>query len=351
MLYVYINYPNAYITFHKDQNCPHFRIGKKQKRIFEIDETTKDNYLDDVINNKIRLNSTPAHNDLWLLIKLADSIEEESYAYKFLSLLQSHYNRLANSKVQKKCGYGDAAIENNIRVNASILQGKQTKNNTSIRDKELKAQKIINTITTRISAINRLFRFGPDLYFYKKIISSRRTFPSIKTFLESNHNIELLYATLVAWDMNSRGAKMKYFDQFKDSIIKPLKHLEKLEAIFTDNGLQDEEDILRILGQIYLDLDLMVTKSRLVANSKTLHFLFPDFLVPMDKTNTLSFLYTNNNESVDRYLEIVRFSFELMKNSIDFSKYLDQQWNQTVPKLIDNAIILIMGKSLRYAKY
>lgn len=351
MLRVYINYPNSWISFHKGLNCFHFNKGNKYKRLLEITEVNKDSVIDDLKNKMIVFDSTRNNNDIWLTINLRDPREEEIFADKFLSLLQNHYNRLANSKVQKKCGYGDAAIENNISVNTSILPGKRTKNNSSIRDKELKAQKIINTITTRISAINRLFRFGPDLYFYKKIISSRRTFPSIKTFLESNHNIELLYATLVAWDMNSRGAKMKYFYQFKDSIIKPLKHLEKLEAIFTDNGLQDEEYILKILGQIYLDLDLMVTKSRLVANSKTLHFLFPDFLVPMDKTNTLSFLYTNNNESVDRYLEIVRFSFELMKNPIDFSKYLDQQWNQTVPKLIDNAIILIMGKSLRYAKY
>lgn len=38
-----------------------------------------------------------------------------------------------------------------------------------IKERQIKIDKIINTIQTRISDINILYRTGPDLYFYKKM--------------------------------------------------------------------------------------------------------------------------------------------------------------------------------------
>ena len=216
-----------------------------------------------------------------------------------------------------------------------------------IPDRENKIKAIINTITSQIADINSRYRSGPSLYFYRRILALRRNCPKISTFLCIDYNLEILYAVLVSWDMNSRSAKMKYFDDFKSVLISCYPELEKIENELETFDVAQGDEILELLKNAFLKLELMETSGRLVSNSKCLHFLFPSLCMPMDGTNTLHYLYGNTNESPKRYLDIIRFSFEVMQQSLQFDKYLDDRWNQSVPKLIDNAIILLQGRSLQ----
>nr|MBP7088467.1 hypothetical protein [Candidatus Omnitrophota bacterium] len=158
---------------------------------------------------------------------------------------------------------------------------------------------------------------------------------------------ELMYATLVSWDMNSRGAKMEYFDQFRDSIR---AQKDKLKLLWKKEitAVTDIEEILSIVAQIYDGLNLMKTKGRLVSNSKVLHYILPSLLMPMDRQNTLVYFYKYTIESRQKYLDIIRGSFEMISNigkNVDY--YIDTEWNKTIPKTIDNAILMKMGKSLK----
>ncbi len=208
-----------------------------------------------------------------------------------------------------------------------------------IHNREYKIEQIIETITTRISDINTIYRSGPSLYFYKRLQQLRRDSNDVVNFLDNNYHIEILYATLVAWDMNSRAAKMKYFDEFKQSILSCIDFIEQLQAIDNSNQIKPEE-LITTVEKLYNKLHLMKTSSRLVSNSKLLHFLFPKLLMPMDRRNTLKYFYESTHESVDRYVEITNLSYEIMGKE-DWSNYLDDGWNTTVPKIIDNAIILV----------
>lgn len=67
---------------------------------------------------------------------------------------------------------------------------------------------------------NFQYRKGPDLYFYQKTIALRRRNLLVELFDDKTDRfLELIYATLASWNMNTRGAKMKYFDGFKSSIL------------------------------------------------------------------------------------------------------------------------------------
>jgi hypothetical protein len=110
------------------------------------------------------------------------------------------------------------------------------------------------------------------------------------------------------------------------------------------------DECICTLRDIYNNLALMKSGGRLVSNSKLLHFLFPKLCTPMDTKNILYYFYGNTNESahsVDKYIEITKFSFEIINKSENWSNYLDNGWNTTVPKMIDNAIILLVGKSVK----
>ena len=215
-----------------------------------------------------------------------------------------------------------------------------------IKERQSKSDEIVKTIRSRISEINTRYRTGPDLYFYKKSLELRKKSQNIELFINDDYNVEILYATLVSWDMNSRGAKMKYFDDFKKSLVSCMPELQQLEEI-EGNNQSDIHRLLRLLNSTYNKMDLMKTNSKLVSNSKLLHFLFPNICMPMDRNNTLTYFYNNTGESENKYLEIIQFSHELMKTNQNLAEFLDNNWNTSIPKLIDNAIILLNGKSVK----
>ena len=213
-----------------------------------------------------------------------------------------------------------------------------------MQDRENKIERICQAIKTRIHDINKVYRQGPDLYFYKRIFTIRQR-GSIEQFLKLDYNIEILYATLVSWDMNNRGAKMLYFDEFKKCLLDNIDNFKMIEPIDNIVSFERQELLIR-LSDIYDNLTFMKTGGRLVSNSKMLHFLFPRLLLPMDRNNTLDYFYKTTNESKQKYLEIMDVCFEIMQQPVNWMIYLDNNWNTTIPKMIDNAIILLVGKSI-----
>ena len=70
----------------------------------------------------------------------------------------------------------------------------------------------------------------------------------------------------------------------------------------------------------------------------------------MDRSNTLVYFYNHTNESKTQYLDILKWSYSIAKNSnIDWSKYLDDRWNSTIPKILDNAVIIRNNRSVKKA--
>ncbi len=88
-----------------------------------------------------------------------------------------------------------------------------------------KKEYLVQNIPKLIENFN--YHQGPDLYFYKKVIAKIRKNP-LRNLFKRNNFIELLYATLSSWGMNARGAKMKYFDEFKLNILENKNHFELL---------------------------------------------------------------------------------------------------------------------------
>jgi hypothetical protein len=211
----------------------------------------------------------------------------------------------------------------------------------------------IDDLILKLPSLIQMFdyRSGPDLYFYKKTMRLRKISSLCKLFDEPDRYIELMYATLVAWDMNSQSAKMSYFDDFKANILKNEEFLLQLEPFKLEKlTAENFEDVNKLLINTYTNMHLMRTKGRLVSNSKALHFLLPDLVMPMDRRNTLRFFMGNTyeydtNRSLVDFLKIFGYSKEIAQK-IDLSQYLDDEWHQSIPKVIDNAIL-----SLRNQKY
>ena len=155
--------------------------------------------------------------------------------------------------------------------------------------------------------------------------------------------IELVYVTLAAWNMNSRGARLSEFATFRSSLLAQKRTIEKLEGSKLRNLKKVE--IQETLKKLFFDL-ILVDQGRppLVTFSKTLHFFFPELIGPIDRTYTLNFFYghTNLPKSLDgqyRRLMEIELEFARFAGNVHLTGYKDRVWNTSVPKIIDNAVI------------
>lgn len=210
---------------------------------------------------------------------------------------------------------------------------------------EEKIRYLFENIPHLIRSFN--YRKGPDLYFYKRVSEIRKK-SALRRLFEDTYFFELLYATLTAWDMNARGAKMKYYDEFKQNLYKNKDLFFELEK-FKLSQLTNEQflEVKEKLGNLYDNLHLMKTGGRLVSNSKIMHFILPDLIMPMDRQNTLRFFFGHTLESRNKFLTIFECSY-LIASKLNVAGLFDSNWNFSIPKIIDNAIIC--SQSAKYRK-
>jgi hypothetical protein len=102
------------------------------------------------------------------------------------------------------------------------------------------------------------------------------------------------------------------------------------------------------IKKLFNELELVDTKTPLVTFSKTLHFILPNLIAPIDRKYTLRFFYGKNPEGcfTSRQKQFDVF----WKIEMEFSKYAQKQkelssfvevngWNRSIPKVLDNAVI------------
>lgn len=178
---------------------------------------------------------------------------------------------------------------------------------------------------------------GPSLYFYQKTISRVRN-ENLKDLLNDKRFIELLYATLTAWDMDARSASLEDFANFRNNILENSVRVQNFSGL-TLSGLDREEmkNVKGALKGLYDELDLMKSNKKLVCVSKFLHFTLPDLVMPIDRVNILEYFYGNRGTSRKRFLELFEASWQVSQKT-DLPQHVDDNFNLSEPKVIDNAI-------------
>ena len=160
----------------------------------------------------------------------------------------------------------------------------------------------------------------------------------------SHEFIELIYATLIAWNMNSRRAKLNDFDAFEKTILDNKYLLIKL----TDKKLANiqDENVISIFSKLFVNLKLVdkTIKTSLVTFSKFIHFYFPELIVPIDRAYTCKYfggsIPQDNNSQLKKLFKIENeFLKYQQKMNKTLKKYIDKSWNLSVNKIMDNMII------------
>jgi hypothetical protein len=154
--------------------------------------------------------------------------------------------------------------------------------------------------------------------------------------------IRLIYDTLSAWGMNSRGARLNKLSIIKKSLQENKERILSLNC-FTIKDIEKNMNIQNTLRYLFKYLQLVdAGKTPLVTFSKTMHFYFNNLIVPIDRTYTAQFFNKNVPSKKEKqwdYFITIEKAFSLFSNKIDIGKYIDEERNWNIPKTIDNMII------------
>ena len=187
---------------------------------------------------------------------------------------------------------------------------------------------------------------GPSAYFYLKVIKMVKNSGKdyIKLF-DDERFMEYLYATLCSWGMHrmDKNTRMADFEDFKKSIKGQKCRFDKLKDKVLVKDLHKYKEEIRDLF-VVLKVMKRAKAPKLVANSKIMHYLLPDFIPPIDKGNSLYFFYgrkniPSGNDESTVFWEILEKFKEIAVSLKLGPQDLKNKWDTSVPKLIDNAII------------
>lgn len=137
---------------------------------------------------------------------------------------------------------------------------------------------------------------GPSVYFYEQTIEQRRKARSLADLAQDKRFHESVYATLTSWGMHRMGetvaAKLTDFGIFSKTLqglitsVKDFAELSITEITEDDFGV-----VAKKLAPLAEVQGITASKAPLVANSKTLHFVLPNLVPPMDRTYTGRFFF------------------------------------------------------------
>ena len=186
---------------------------------------------------------------------------------------------------------------------------------------------------------------GPSLYFHQRALATR-TEPA------SDTHLECVYATLASWGMHRMGqggSKMRPFDAFRASVRRMEGDIRAAQAL-TPEGMTEEG--WSLLGGIFLGLDIMASRTRLVGNSKVMHHMIPGLVPPIDREYTLRYLKGNTNiandpaaewrtmrSMIEGFFVPVALDAAFAARAAGWVADAGLQWDSSPMKVVDNLII------------
>ena len=209
------------------------------------------------------------------------------------------------------------------------------------------------------------FLQGASVHFHERVIGviRERSLPVSAWMAEDDFFVDLLYATLTAWGMDSGKAKLQDFDRFNAAVRNLaasdiFQELEGHRIAEVDTNWHDR--LQAIWGLLEGDSRIMASDSVLVGASKLLHHLVPDLFPPMDRKYTLYLMsHVNRKDFKISTTSAQHPDFEVFYRTMLFCSYaartcpdierhviLDRPMSGSVPKVIDNAIIAYVAPYL-----
>lgn len=186
--------------------------------------------------------------------------------------------------------------------------------------------------------------FGLEqLRLHLQTVNLRYKLGSVSAAVTNDKFIRSLWKTLIAWGLNARGARLLSLEEFREVLLKNKDKISAWEDKRIDETNLAVEDVAEGLWELINHVRVSRAYNPIVSGSKTFHHLLPELVPPIDREYTRPFFkfwsqyFQNEPRSVFIY---IWKKFAFIANKVDLRQYIRRtDWNTTITKVIDNAII------------
>jgi len=195
---------------------------------------------------------------------------------------------------------------------------------------------------------HRPFTKSGQLEHHVTTIQKRRNLGSASTALRDSDYLKSLYRTIQAWGIGQRGSKLRSFREFVSALNASSQKIIELDGLRLDQDGLETDLVAHQIWRLIDNTEIVDNKAKLVPCSKTLHHILPDLIVPMDRAYTQVFFGWQNPKF--QYDQVSCFgqafkAFQIISNIANPNQYVGTEWNTSLTKVIDNAIVgLILYK-------
>ncbi len=298
------------------------------------------------------------------------NVEKQHYKDLDHALLAQIYSQIRNNKffycdeTQKPMRF--SLINSNFDSKAHQETSLISKTKSNILEQQLNRTKNEDDLISNLDyyynrSLSVLKEFGgPSVYFHIQSIKEQ------ETSILSDRHIEMCYATLTSWGMHRMGdpentkANLVEYNDFKQSILSCKKRLYEYIPYNIKNCTQAEYiECLDGIDDIYCALNISISDATIVAHSKTLAHLLPNFIPPIDRQYTIRFFTQDNKDffTESGKYRVVNLPSGMAAQLSDFKKYcarikglfdrcdhslfvIDKKsFNTSYPKIMDNIIM------------
>jgi len=209
----------------------------------------------------------------------------------------------------------------------------------SIPNREAKRGVIIEEIWSTAEPLDPFPGDHDMLRPYLAALESRKGAGSVRAFIEDDRNMELVWKVLDRW--MGRGSYL---------LMPPAALREAVrtcgESLVAFEADQSPYRMMCRLPVLFGKLRVIKAKTTHISTAKLVHLLFPDLLMPVDAEYVHRFFWPGAPSlSERRYLEIQSFQRSICESDEvgwDEIPWFAVGWNTARPKIVDNAIIVLM---------
>jgi hypothetical protein len=173
-------------------------------------------------------------------------------------------------------------------------------------------------------------------------VGLRMALGSASAAIADDNFLRLLWLTLRAWGIGSRGSQLLDLGGFTAEIRAHQQEIEVLDSESIDSAGLNIDAVSASVWRIVQSLSIVRNNAKLVPCSKALHHILPDLVVPMDRMFTRSFYGWHVPEfqyDQERIFHHAFREFVRIARATNPGQYVGQGWRTSRTKVLDNALV------------
>jgi hypothetical protein len=195
-----------------------------------------------------------------------------------------------------------------------------------------------------VEAYDRLvpFQRAGQYESHRATVEARRRWPDVRHALHDDAFLGLLHETLQRWGIGRRASRLAPLPEFRDRLRARMEAISALEGTRIDDPALDVLATADHIWRAIQDLHVVSNRSVIVAGTKTLHYLLPDLVPPMDRKWTGTFFLWST--AAPQYAQAPTFTrtftgFAHIAQATQPTEFVGRGWRTSTTKVLDNAII------------